>query len=165
MVEKFLQLQPTEHAIGHGRMIGVGTEPMFVRWRSFTPVFAVLSALLLTPTGCTKKHTLLIAPGELKLEVKAPFRFVAYGDARFHDPRDFDAANPPVRAALVRAIAEANMNVKAFGWRLPFQIFPSQLLWLLGVAMAAALCAAALPVVRLARMQPASLIRIFANER
>jgi Calcineurin-like phosphoesterase len=81
---------------------------MFVRWRSFTPVFAVLSALLLTPTGCTKKHTLLIAPGELKLEVKAPFRFVAYGDARFHDPRDFDAANPPVRAALVRAIAEAN---------------------------------------------------------
>jgi putative ABC transport system permease protein len=57
------------------------------------------------------------------------------------------------------------VNVKAFGWRLPFQIFPSQLLWLLGVAMAAALCAAALPVVRLARMQPASLIRIFANER
>jgi putative ABC transport system permease protein len=59
----------------------------------------------------------------------------------------------------------AVVNVKAFGWRLPFQIFPSQLLWLLGVAMAAALCAAALPVARLARMQPASLIRIFANER
>ena len=34
-----------------------------------------------------------------------------------------------------------------------------------GVAMAAALAAAALPVIRLARMQPASLIRIFANER
>ena len=33
------------------------------------------------------------------------------------------------------------------------------------VAMAAALAAAALPVIRLARMQPASLIRIFANER
>jgi putative ABC transport system permease protein len=31
--------------------------------------------------------------------------------------------------------------------------------------MAAALCAAALPVARLARMQPAHLIRIFANER
>ena len=59
----------------------------------------------------------------------------------------------------------AVVNVKAFGWRLPFQIFPSQLFWLLGVAMAAALCAAALPVARLARMQPASLIRIFANER
>jgi putative ABC transport system permease protein len=59
----------------------------------------------------------------------------------------------------------AVVNVKAFGWRLPFHVFPSQLLWLLGVAMLAALCAAALPVARLARMQPASLIRIFANER
>lgn len=59
----------------------------------------------------------------------------------------------------------AIVNVKAFGWRLPFHVFPSQLLWLLAVAMAAALCAAALPVARLARMQPTSLIRIFANER
>ena len=59
----------------------------------------------------------------------------------------------------------AIVNVKAFGWRLPFHVFPSQLLWLLGVAMLAALCAAALPVARLARMQPANLIRIFANER
>ena len=59
----------------------------------------------------------------------------------------------------------AVVNVKAFGWRLPFHVFPVQLLWLAGVAMAAALAAAALPVIRLARMQPASLIRIFANER
>jgi putative ABC transport system permease protein len=59
----------------------------------------------------------------------------------------------------------AVVNVKAFGWRLPFHVFPLQLIELLGVAMAAALCAALLPVVRLARMQPASLIRIFANER
>ena len=59
----------------------------------------------------------------------------------------------------------AVVNVKAFGWRLPFHVFPMQLLWLVGVAMAAAFAAAALPVIRLARMQPASLIRIFANER
>jgi putative ABC transport system permease protein len=59
----------------------------------------------------------------------------------------------------------AIVNVKAFGWRLPFHVFPLQLLWLAGVAMAAALAASALPVIRLARMQPASLIRIFANER
>ena len=59
----------------------------------------------------------------------------------------------------------AIVNVKAFGWRLPFHVFPMQLLWLVGVAMVAALAAAALPVIRLARMQPASLIRIFANER
>ncbi|WP_027583569.1 ABC transporter permease [Bradyrhizobium sp. Ai1a-2] len=59
----------------------------------------------------------------------------------------------------------AVVNVKAFGWRLPFQVFPLQLVELLGVALAAALLAALLPVIRLARMQPASLIRIFVNER
>ncbi len=59
----------------------------------------------------------------------------------------------------------AIVNVKAFGWRLPFHVFPMDLVWLVGVALAAALAAAALPVLRLARMQPASLIRIFANER
>jgi putative ABC transport system permease protein len=59
----------------------------------------------------------------------------------------------------------AIVNVKAFGWRLPFHVFPLQLIELLGIALAAALCAAALPVARLARMQPASLIRIFVNER
>jgi putative ABC transport system permease protein len=59
----------------------------------------------------------------------------------------------------------AVVNVKAFGWRLPFHVFPLQLLELLGVAMAAALCAAALPVLKLARMQPTRLIKIFADER
>ena len=59
----------------------------------------------------------------------------------------------------------AIVNVKAFGWRLPFHVFPLQLIELLAVAMAAALCAAALPVARLARMQPATLIRTFVNER
>jgi putative ABC transport system permease protein len=59
----------------------------------------------------------------------------------------------------------AVVNVKAFGWRLPFHVFPLQLLELLGVAMAAALIAALLPVLKLARMQPAALVKIFANER
>lgn len=59
----------------------------------------------------------------------------------------------------------AIVNVKAFGWRLPFHVFPLQLIELLAVALVAALCAAALPVARLARMEPASLIRIFVNER
>jgi putative ABC transport system permease protein len=59
----------------------------------------------------------------------------------------------------------AIVNVKAFGWRLPFHVFPLQLVKLLGVAMAASLIAALLPVARLARMQPASLVKVFANER
>ena len=59
----------------------------------------------------------------------------------------------------------AIVNVKAFGWRLPFHVFPLQLVELLGVAMAASLLAALLPALRLARMQPADLVRIFASER
>jgi putative ABC transport system permease protein len=59
----------------------------------------------------------------------------------------------------------AIVNVKAFGWRLPFHVFPLQLIKLLGVAMAASLLASLLPVARLARMQPANLVKVFANER
>jgi putative ABC transport system permease protein len=59
----------------------------------------------------------------------------------------------------------AIVNVKAFGWRLPFHVFPLQLIKLLGVAMAASLLASLLPVARLARMQPADLVKVFANER
>jgi putative ABC transport system permease protein len=59
----------------------------------------------------------------------------------------------------------AVVNVKAFGWRLPFHVFPLQLLELVGVAMAASLLASLIPVLKLARMQPARLIKIFADER
>ncbi len=59
----------------------------------------------------------------------------------------------------------AIVNVKAFGWRLPFDVFPLQLLKLLGVALAASLLASLIPVARLARMQPASLVKVFASER
>jgi putative ABC transport system permease protein len=59
----------------------------------------------------------------------------------------------------------AIVNVKAFGWRLPFNVFPLQLAKLLAVAFATSLLASLLPVLRLARMQPAELVKIFANER
>ena len=44
-----------------------------------------------------------------------PFRFVAYGDSRFHDPKDTEAANPAVRQELVRAIAKADPAFISFG--------------------------------------------------
>jgi putative ABC transport system permease protein len=59
----------------------------------------------------------------------------------------------------------AIVNVKAFGWRLPFHVFPLQLVQLLGVAMLASLLAALLPILKLLRMQPATLVKVFANER
>jgi putative ABC transport system permease protein len=59
----------------------------------------------------------------------------------------------------------AVVNVKAFGWRLPFAVFPLQLVELVGVAMLASLLAAVLPALKLARMQPAQLVKVFADER
>lgn len=58
--------------------------------------------------ACTKKSTAEISPVDLRLELKIPFRFIAYGDTRFHDPADTEAANPPVRTALVQAIGAEN---------------------------------------------------------
>jgi acid phosphatase type 7 len=65
-------------------------------------------AALLALACCSKKSSAQTSTVDLKLDVKAPFRFVAYGDTRFHDPKDLEAANPPVRVALVQAIADAN---------------------------------------------------------
>jgi Icc-related predicted phosphoesterase len=63
--------------------------------------------LLFGLTACTKKSAAQTSV-DLQAKVTVPFRFVAYGDTRFHDPKDTDAANPPVRVALVQAIADAN---------------------------------------------------------
>ena len=71
-------------------------------------VFLTTAALLVL-LGCSKKSSAQITPpADLQIDLKTPFRFVAYGDTRFHDPKDTEAANPPVRVALVQAIAEAN---------------------------------------------------------
>ena len=47
-------------------------------------------------------------PVELHSQTRTPFRFVVYGDTRFTDPANTQAASPPVRRALVQAIAEAD---------------------------------------------------------
>jgi Icc-related predicted phosphoesterase len=46
-------------------------------------------------------------PPELHPEISLPFRFIAYGDTRFTDPKNTDASNPVVRQTLVQAIADA----------------------------------------------------------
>ena len=65
-----------------------------------------LTASLLALAGCTKK-SVAQTPVDLQIKVSKSFRFVVYGDTRFHDPKDFEAANPPVRVTLVHAIADA----------------------------------------------------------
>jgi len=52
---------------------------------------------------------------EIRLPVSAPFHFVVYGDSRFHDPKDTEAANPAARQGLVKAIAQTNPAFISFG--------------------------------------------------
>ena len=63
---------------------------------------------LLALTCCTKKSNAQTSSVDLHLDVKTPFVFAAYGDTRFHDPKDVAPADPAVRVALVDAIAAAN---------------------------------------------------------
>ncbi|SDN66730.1 FtsX-like permease family protein [Pseudomonas jinjuensis] len=59
----------------------------------------------------------------------------------------------------------AVVNVQAFGWRLPLQVFPLQILQLLAFALLATLVAAAWPLWRLGHGTPSSLLRTFSDER
>jgi putative ABC transport system permease protein len=59
----------------------------------------------------------------------------------------------------------AVVNVQAFGWRLPFFIFPAQWVEILALALLTAALAALAPIVRFIRATPAELTRVFANER
>ncbi|MEG3193503.1 FtsX-like permease family protein, partial [Lysobacter sp. D1-1-M9] len=59
----------------------------------------------------------------------------------------------------------AVINVQAFGWRLPLQVFPGQLLQLAGWAMAATALASAWPLWKLWRSRPVDLLRAFSDER
>jgi Icc-related predicted phosphoesterase len=75
----------------------------------FVVVALVATGILVLLPYWTKKSPIQnSAAVDLHLDIMTPFRFVAYGDTRFHDPKDTEAANPPVRVALVNAIAEAN---------------------------------------------------------
>ena len=83
---------------------------MNVKPTPFRQVAALLfaTAILLALTCCSKKSSAQTTTVDLDSGLKTPFRFVAYGDTRFHDPKDTGPANPQARVALVQAIAEAD---------------------------------------------------------
>ncbi len=70
----------------------------------------------------------------------------------------------PLGVALAWALV-AVVNVEAFGWRLPLHLFPAQWARLAALAVAAAAFASAIPLMRLARTPPATLAKVFADER
>ncbi len=59
----------------------------------------------------------------------------------------------------------AVINVEAFGWRLPMHVFPLEWLRLLVLALISAGIAAVIPALRLVRLAPADLLKVFTHER
>jgi putative ABC transport system permease protein len=57
------------------------------------------------------------------------------------------------------------INVEAFGWRLPMHLFPVDWIVLGLVALCAAGIAAVLPALRLSRIPPSDLLKVFSNDR
>ena len=57
------------------------------------------------------------------------------------------------------------VNVAAFGWQLPMFLFPSEYMRLAVYAVLAAVIAAGWPALRLMRVPPAELVKVFAHER
>jgi len=65
--------------------------------------------------SCTRGVHAQNQPPELKLAVTLPFRFVAFGDTRFTDPANTEAANAAARQALVSAIADQHPAFVSIG--------------------------------------------------
>lgn len=66
---------------------------------------------------------------------------------------------------LLAWVLLAIVNVEAFGWRLPLRLFPADWLRLGSLAVLAALVSVAVPLRRLSKVTPSTLLKVFANER
>lgn len=81
----------------------------------FAFLFTVVAGL--SWWGIHKEETPATPTHHVALELKVPteFRFVAFGDTRFHDPLDTQPANPAVRKALVAAIDQEHPQFVSIG--------------------------------------------------
>jgi putative ABC transport system permease protein len=70
----------------------------------------------------------------------------------------------PVGLLLAWALL-AVVNVEAFGWRLPLRVAPLDWARLSAFALLAAALAALLPALRLWRLPPSEMVKVFAHER
>lgn len=139
--------------------------------RTFT-VTAALNVLTLGVAGLAMFASLLTLSG-MRLPQLAPAWAMGLTRARLARLellRTLALAALTFVAALPLGLALAwvllaMINVVAFGWRLPMHVFPLDWLRLGGLALVAAALAGLIPVLRLARMAPATLVRVFSNAR
>jgi len=141
----------------------------------FDRTFAVTSALnLLTlAVAAVAIFTSLSTLQAMRLAQLAPLWALGVTRRRLGA---LDLARVLLLAALTAALALpaglalgwvllARVNVAAFGWRLPMQVFPRDWLWLALAALLAALLAGLLPALRLARSRPQRLLQLFSLTR
>lgn len=143
--------------------------------RIFEKTFAVtaaLNSLTLVVSGVALFASLLTLSG-IRLAQLAPVWALGVPRRRLGE---LEIGKLLVLAALTAVLAVplglvlawclvAIVNVQAFGWRLPFHVFPAQWAVILGMALVTAFLAALIPVVRLGRTAPQDLLKVFANER
>jgi len=143
--------------------------------RIFERTFAVtaaLNTLTLIVSGVALLASLLTL-GDVRLTQLAPVWALGVTRRRL---ASLEIGKILVLAAITAAIAVplglllawclvAIVNVAAFGWRLPFYVFPSQWGLVLALALLTALVASLVPVLRLRRTAPADLLKVFAHER
>ncbi|ODM44318.1 FtsX-like permease family protein [Cereibacter johrii] len=135
-------------------------------------VTAALNVLTLGVAGLAMFASLMVLSG-MRLPQLAPVWAMGLTKARLarlEMLRTLLLAAGTMAAALPLGLALAwvllaVVNVQAFGWRLPMHVFPLDWLTLGALALVAAALAATVPVRRLARLRPADLLRVFANER
>ncbi|MBT5928584.1 MAG: ABC transporter permease [Rhodobacteraceae bacterium] len=139
--------------------------------RTFT-VTAALNVLTLAVAGFAILMSLLTLAG-LRLPQLAPVWALGMTRASL---AKFEVLRAVILAAFTSLMALglglllawvllAVINVEAFGWRLPMDVFPAQYARLGALALLAALLAALWPAWRLVRRSPADLLQVFSNER
>jgi putative ABC transport system permease protein len=143
--------------------------------RIFERTFAVTGALNLLTLGVAALAMLasLVTLATLRLPQLAPVWAMGLTQgrlARLELARSVVLALLTALAALPLGLALAwvllaVVNVEAFGWRLPMRLFPGDWLLLFLTAGLAGGLAALWPALRLMRMRPADLLRVFAHER
>ncbi|MFY9655346.1 MAG: FtsX-like permease family protein [Methylocystis sp.] len=142
--------------------------------RIFDHTFAVTAALgaLTLFVSCVALFSSLATLANMRLLRLAPLFAIGVTRGRlalFELARVLALAFATALCALPLGLAMAwilvaEINVRAFGWRLPYHLFPEQWVAMLALALVAALLSAALPALRLARTPPAALLKAFEDD-
>lgn len=135
-------------------------------------VTAALNTLTLIISGVALLATLMTL-GNLRLAQLAPVWAIGFTRRRLAALELFRIAffafataiiSLPLGVAMAWLLVSV-VNVQAFGWRIPFHVFPAQWAEVVLLALSTAAVSALAPILQLGRVLPAELLKVFASER